>query len=296
MRQIVCVVITAVLLFPAPAQCWWDEGHQVIARIAVKHLTPAALLRVSNLLDVENTPEAVAGAMATASIWADQVMADTETGSWHFLNLTLQDSRANIAGRCPDDDCATVRVRLFAAQLKANDPAADSRFSDEDALRFLVHIVGDLHQPLHASSDADQNGNCETLDVGIDQAKNLHAVWDGPLVSRMGVDDTALATELDAEIADMPDDERADFSTGDPDDWAWEAHRLAVVNVYKRLAIPKQEIVFPETCSQAPDEIQQLHVEIDEKYMHDMQPIVRQQLKKAGLRLARLLNETLGGS
>lgn len=294
MRQILCFVVTVVLLFPAPAQCWWDEGHQVVARIAVKHLTPGALLRVAKLLDVENTPEAVADAMAAASIWADQVKTDTGTGDWHFLNLTLQDSRANILDRCANDDCATVRIRLFAAQLRANDPEADSRFSDEDALRFLVHLVGDIHQPLHAASDADQGGNCEVLDSVVDQAKNVHAVWDGPLVSRMGSDDTALATELNAEVAEMPDDQRADFSSGGPDDWAWESHRLALVRVYKRLAIPKEDIAFPQECSQAPEEIQQFQLEIDEKYMQDMQPVVRDQLKKAGLRLAKMLNEILG--
>ncbi len=288
------MVIPALLIFPTPAQCWWEEGHQVVARIAAQHLTAAARRNVSQLLEVEDTPEVVANAMAVASIWADQVKADTGTSNWHFINLTLQDSRANIGDRCANDDCAVARVRLFAAQLKANDPDADSRFSDEDALRFLVHLVGDLHQPLHASSDADQGGNCEALDSAVDDAKNVHALWDGPLVSRMGVDDTALAAELDKEIADMPDGQRADFSAGGAEDWAWEAHRLAVVNVYKRLAIPKEDVAFPDTCAQAPDEIRETSVEVDEKYMDDMQPIVRDQLKKAGLRLARLLNEILG--
>ena len=292
MRQALVLLLTAaLLLFPAPAEGWWDEGHQVVARIAVKHLTPAGMLRVSQLLDVENTPEAVANAMAAAAIWADQVKADTDTASWHFVNLTLQDNRANLKDRCVDDDCATARVRLFVEQLKADDPNADSRFSDEDALRFLVHLVGDLHQPLHAASDADQGGNCAMLDSRVDQAANVHALWDGPLVSRMGLDDTALAAELDKEIGQMTDGERADFSGGGPEDWAWEAHRLAVVNVYKRLEIPKEDVAFPETCGKAPEEIQNLSVVINEKYLQDMQPIVREQLERAGLRLARILNE-----
>jgi hypothetical protein len=153
--------------------------------------------------------------------------------------------------------------------------------------------VGDLHQPLHAISNADQGGNCELLEEPVDEAKNLHAVWDGPLVSRMGADDTLLAQQLDSEIANLSDDERADFSSGDPDDWAWESHRLAIVNIYKRLRIPKQDIAFPDTCAQAPDEIRELHIQLDEDYLQAMEPIVRDQLKKAGLRLANLLNEIL---
>jgi hypothetical protein len=252
------------------------------------------LARVAKILEVDDTPESVANAMAAASTWADEVKTDTGTGNWHFLNLTLQDSRTNIAERCPNDDCVTARILLFAAQLRTTDPDADSAWSELDALRFLIHFVGDLHQPLHAISDADQGGNCERLEEPVEEARNLHAVWDGALVSRMGSDATLLAEQLDSEIASLSDSERGDFSSGDPDDWAWEAHRLALVNIYKRLRIPKQDIAFPETCAEAPDEIRELHISIDENYLQAMQPIVRNQLKKAALRLAAMLNEILG--
>jgi hypothetical protein len=294
MRRFLAILIPVALLLPAPATGWWDEGHEVVARVAAGRLTPAAQLRISELLEVGNTQQAVADAMAKAAIWADQVKTDTGTENWHFLNLTWQDNRTNITDRCANDDCVSARVRLFAAQLKANDPDADTRFSDDDALRFLVHFVGDLHQPLHAASDADQGGNCEVMETGTDGAANVRALWDGPLVSGMGVDDSELAAELNAEITKMTDGERADFSSGEPDDWAWEAHRLAIVNVYKRLAIPKEDTAFPATCAEAPEEIQQVNVEIDDQYLEDMRPIVRDQLKKAGLRLAKMLNEIMG--
>jgi hypothetical protein len=294
MRRWLSIASVFLFLLPAQGQCWWEEGHQVIARIAVRHLSPAARLRVAAILDVENTPEAVANAMAAASIWADQVKIDTGTGNWHFIDLTLQDSRANIPDRCPDDNCVTARIRLFAAQLKATDPDVDSAWSEQDALRFLIHFVGDVHQPLHASSDADLGGNCEALDSPVDQAKNPHALWDGPLVSRMEVDDTALAAQLDTEIAALSDDQRNDFSSGNPDDWAWESHRLAIVNIYRRLRIPKQDVAFPDSCSEVPAEIQQFRIQIDEDYLEAMQPVVRDQLKKGGLRLATLLNDILG--
>jgi hypothetical protein len=293
MRRSLSVFVVSLVLMPVQAHCWWEEGHQAIARIAARHLSAAARQRVAQILEVENTPEAVAEAMATASIWADQMKAESGTGNWHFIDLTLQDSRANIAERCVDDNCITARIRLFATQLKAADADADTAWSDEDALRFLIHFVGDVHQPLHAISDADEGGNCELLDSPIDEAKNLHALWDGPLVAALGSDDTRLAAELDTEIAAMTDGERDDFASGDADDWAWESHRLAIVNVYRRLEVPKQDIEFPETCADAPEGIREFHGQIDEAYIAAMEPVVRDQLKKAGLRLAKMLNEAL---
>ncbi len=291
MRSFLAILLPALLLLPPPANAWWEEGHQVVARVAAAQLTPSALKRVAALLEVDDNPAAVADALATAAIWADQVKTETHTESWHFVNLTWQDNRSNFEDRCAGDDCALARIRLFAAQLKANDPDADSRFSNEDALRFLVHFVGDLHQPLHSSSNADQGGNCELLESPIDTAANVHALWDGPLVSRLGGDDALLAAELNAEIAQMSEQQRAAESSGNVEDWAWDAHRLAMVNVYKRLGIPKEDVAFPASCDDAPDEIQQLRLSIDDQYLEDMAPIVRDQLKKAGLRLAKMLND-----
>jgi hypothetical protein len=292
MQRWFCILLTFLLVFPFQAQCWSKEGHRVVARIAARHLSEHALLRVSQLLEVENTAEAVGNALADASTWADDVRNDTGTAAWHFIDLALQDNRTNMPERCPNDDCATARIRLFAAQLKANDPDSDARFSDANALRFLIHFVGDVHQPLHAASNADRGGNCEMLIAPVDSAKDLHALWDGPLVNRMGADD-ALALELDKEIAVSTDDQKTDFASGDQDDWAWESHRLAIVNVYRRLQIPKQSVEFPASCEEAPDEIRESEIAVDEEYLQAVQPVVREQLKKAGLRLAKLLNEIL---
>jgi len=143
------------MLRPIPAKAWGPEGHQVVARIAARHLTAAARERVAELLEVENNAQAVEEGMAAAATWADEVRKDTGTESWHFLNLAWQDDRTNFKERCENDDCVTARVRLFTEQLQADDPDAETRFADKDALRFLVHFVGDVHQPLHAANDAD---------------------------------------------------------------------------------------------------------------------------------------------
>ncbi len=124
-----------------------------MARIAAAHLTPAARIRIARILNVPDNVDAIADALALGSTWADEIKKDTHTDDWHFIDITLQDSRSDIAKRCKDDNCVVARIRLFTAQLVSQ--KADGRWSELDALRFLVHFVGDVHQPLHAISDAD---------------------------------------------------------------------------------------------------------------------------------------------
>jgi hypothetical protein len=265
----------------------------VVARIAVAHLTLPALTRVSQILEVEETRDAVADALAQASLWADQTKSETQTGNWHYIDLALQDRRSDIPKRCENDNCVTARIRLFAAQLASKTSAPDSRWSDLDALRYLVHFVGDVHQPLHAVSDADQGGNCELLDPPVGKAKNLHALWDGELVNALNPDDRALAADIERETATFNSWKVADLTDGTPEDWAWESHKLAEKDIYKRLKIPLEPVEFPAKCSAAPEGITGDKLQIDAAYIGAMKPLVRSQLERAGLRLARLLNESL---
>jgi hypothetical protein len=195
--------------------------------------------------------------------------------------------------RCENDNCAPARLRLFAGQLAAKAAAEETRWSDLDALRFVVHLGGDIHQPLHAASNADQGGNCERLDPVVGQANTLHALWDGEIVNSMGESKKTLAAELDREIASWPGKRQQELAAGTPEDWAWESHLLAVKFIYKRLHIPKQPVEFPAVCSAAPAEIIGRTWRIPRGYVEAMQSVVRLQLEKAGLRLARLLNESL---
>ena len=110
----------------------------------------------------------------------------------------------------------------------------------------------------------------------------------------MGPDDAALAADLNAEIAALSEEQQLEMAAGDIDDWAWETHRIAITNIYKRLEIPKMDLAFPPSCAEAPAEIRELRIVIDDSYLAEMQPVVRQQLKKAGIRLARMLNDILG--
>lgn len=291
MRRLLCIAVAYCLLSPFCLYGWWEIGHQTVARIAANHLTPAARTRVARILDVPDTPEFVADALAKASTWADETKNDTKTGEWHYIDLALQDHKSDIALRCKDDNCAPARIALFAAQL-AN-PAADARWSQLDALRYVVHFVGDIHQPLHAVSDADLGGNCERLDPPIDKAKNLHALWDGGIIGAMDVDDRILAASLQQDIAAFNAAHQAELTRGNQDDWVWESHQLALEDVYYKLHIPVEPVIFPANCGEAPGAITGFSPEIDALYVDSMKPVVREQLIKGGLRLAKVLNEAL---
>jgi hypothetical protein len=154
-----------------------------------------------------------------------------------------------------------------------------------------VHFVGDIHQPLHAASDADLGGNCERLDPPVDTARSLHALWDGGILKEISDDDRKLAASLDSSIAAA---HRAKpWSKGDADSWAWESHQLAKRYVYSQLHIPVEPPLFPKACQDAPAAIRDFKSVVDAAYVTRMKPIVTDQLSKAGLRLAALLNRTL---
>jgi hypothetical protein len=287
------LLLTYCILGCYPAYPWWETGHRTVARIAVTHLTPAARTRLARILNVADTPEALADALAVASTWADETKAETKTGEWHYIDLTLQDHRSDIPKRCPDDNCAPARIGIFAARLSSKG-GHELQWSELDSLRYLIHFVGDIHQPLHAISDADLGGNCERLNPPIDTAKNLHALWDGGIINQMNPDDRSLSADLEAhEIADMNPSGQNRIARGNQDDWVWESHELAERVIYRRLHIPTEPILFPKSCEQAPSEIVSFKPEVDGLYLNDMKPVIREQLAKAGLRLAKVLNESL---
>jgi hypothetical protein len=280
-------------LLATPAFGWWETGHRTVARIAVFYLTPAARTRLARILNVPDTPNSVADALAIASTWADETKSQTKTGAWHFIDIALQDHESDIRARCQNDNCVTARIRIFAAQLSSHSPAAPGQPSDLDALRYLVHFVGDVHQPLHAVSDADLGGNCEHVDPPVGSAKNVHAVWDGPMVDSFNESDVQLAADLEKTIDSYTPKLRSDLALGNQDDWAWESHRVAIKQIYQNMKIPEEPIEFPADCTVAPRAITRLTFNLSQTYLDEMHPVVRDQLVKAGLRLARLLSESL---
>jgi hypothetical protein len=134
----------AAAVAPCLGFAWGHEGHQIVALIAEKNMTPAALARAQAILG--------GASLEDVASWADDYRRDhPETGPWHYIDIPLADSRIDMARECPDGQCVIAQTEHFLSVLK--DPKADTAAKAE-ALRFVVHFVGDLHQPL-AGFDPD---------------------------------------------------------------------------------------------------------------------------------------------
>ncbi|MBP8097819.1 MAG: S1/P1 nuclease [Arenimonas sp.] len=165
----------SLLLFSfAPlAMAWGPQGHQTVAELAELQLRPPARAEVARLLADEPMPT-----LAAVSSWADEVRADksqaVRTSGWHFINFKGGDCGYAPARDCPDGNCVIAAInRNFLALADRNRPDSERR----DALKFLVHFVADVHQPLHASPKDDEGGN--EFQVSYQgKGSNLHKVWD----------------------------------------------------------------------------------------------------------------------
>src|SRR5579863_3305590 len=148
-------VVLALLLFPASAWAWGTDGHKIVAVIAADNLTPAAQSHVASILGVAADKRALVTAMEAASTRPDTQfrVEDGRTEPWHFINLCIQDRRAEIPARGPGGNCVTGKIDEYSKRLK---DARYDRFGAGGDLAFLIHFVGDIHQPLHAATDADE--------------------------------------------------------------------------------------------------------------------------------------------
>jgi hypothetical protein len=176
----------------------------------------------------------------------------------------------------PEKACIVDRLTAFAAELKAPATPQAERIV---ALKYVLHFVGDVHQPLHAADDADHGGNCVRLALGGTRTTNLHSYWDTGLVTPLGTDPEAVAETLRAAITPA---QKAAWSAGDAKAWALESYGVAKAVVYWPGA--------PAGCAAdaAP-------VSLPQGYEARGEAAVRLQLEKAGVRLAWLLNRALGG-
>jgi hypothetical protein len=151
-----CIFVTmgylaVILAVPQGAFAWGHEGHQIIAMVAEHYMRPETAARMRELLAPESPEE--------ASAWADEYRHDQrETGPWHYIDIPLADSRIDLARECRNGDCVTARTEQFLAVLE--DPNAD-KDAKAQALRFVIHFVGDLHQPLHGEDNSDKGGKLE---------------------------------------------------------------------------------------------------------------------------------------
>jgi hypothetical protein len=284
------------LLTAQAAWGWGDEGHEIVATIAYARLGKATRAKVDALLaadpDTLTAPDFV-----SRSTWADryrdQDRATTKvqyeaTRRWHFVDIELDggtlDAACNghpplpvgvAASRGPADDCVVDKIEQFRAELAAKTTAPAEKLL---ALKFLVHFVGDLHQPLHASDDHDRGGNAVPVLYGdLEAPENLHAYWDRRLVRLLGTDPRAVGAALNRSITAA---QQRSWSASRPADWANEASSLARTVAYDFSG-----------QSKVPDERGNEVLRLEPSYDRRALPVVREQLARAGVRLAKLLDE-----
>lgn len=271
----------ALILAASPASAWWEYGHESVAKVAALNVKPQTKREIARLLarsGTLETPTCAADTIEAASHWADCVRALKDrfsyTAPWHYQNVNICKPFDQKAA-CADGNCVSAQIDRNARLL------ADRSLSDRErlmALAFLIHFVGDLHMPLHAGDKADLGGNRFRASYGVIKGRNLHSIWDGFLADR-GISEppgqaSGIASGLSAE-------ERARMSAGKTEDWARESWEAARQYAYGS--------VLADPCA-APGAAEPV---IDEATTRRLVPIVRTQIARAGLRLARLLDEAL---
>jgi hypothetical protein len=258
---------------PARIQAWGGQGHRMVARLAAERLTPLARRNVVWLLGPET--------LADVSSWADRYLeGNYQTFYWHFLNIPPDASSYDRDRDCPRQpgvaagsrndtwrDCAVDRILYNKARL------ADTTLDRADraiALKFLVHFVGDLHQPFHALGVGHGGNDVKISIFGSETCGNnpcnLHGLWDSSLIAHRGLDEEHYLPVLRELIAK---NHWEAAPAGTPVEWAMQSHDLG------------KAALLPE------------HANADEAYYRAQIPVVEQRLALAGVRLAQVLNEIL---
>jgi hypothetical protein len=310
----VSLSLIAVLSLPAPARAWGCEGHQVVALLAEKHLTPHALAMAKRILaEVPIDPalsryckEGGIDALTDASTWPDDMRGlRPETAPWHYVDIPLGTTRRDVEKFCdPKEGCVTRAITEELATLRSPDVDPKER---ADALRFLIHFVGDLHQPLHAATNNDQGGNCVPVtffDVlpqlrnpqTESYAPNLHGVWDTNILERATTGKTVDQVASDIDQSFRSQIARWQRDPADIDGWVWESYELAVKIVYGKMPV-RIPVETPREIKSCADDnhvsahMLELSEHLDDPYQKMAVPVVRVRLAQAGARLAMLLNQ-----
>lgn len=262
----------------APAQAYWDFGHEAVARIAYLNVKPQTRAAIDRLLANQRlleTPTCPARTLAQASVWADCIKPLGErfsyAYSWHYQNVDIC-KPFDVKSACKDGNCVSAQIDRNAKLLADKDVPLRERVM---ALAFLAHFVGDLSMPLHAGDKGDLGGNRQRTNYGLFQGKrtNLHSVWDGYLAERA-------ITTPPAVVRRYTPAESAPLSAGTTEDWSrnsWEVAKGAYAAA-----------LGGDPCGEARDG------QFDEAAIAGQVQPARDQIVKGGLRLARLLDEALG--
>lgn len=263
-KRLTCLVLVLFLisLMPMRASAWGGDGHRIVAIIAEGHLSPKARQSIETLLGEQT--------LADIANFADLVRnRRPETSNFHFADIPISRDSFDRARDCKKDpekgDCVIAAIERFAREANRSDLSVGQR---RFALKFIVHLVGDLHQPLHSADNNDRGGNNVKVSWFGHRGKgiNLHSVWDRLIIEQAGLDEIEFADALEELFTPQ---QAQDFQKGTLTDWANEAHLLAKQFAYGKL----------------PDDRA-----LGQEYYDATFEVVDVQLYRAGVRLARVLN------
>ena len=274
-------LLTALLILAlplAPAQAYWEYGHETVAKIAEANMSVRARANMGRLLRAApliGTPKCRLRNIKDASVWADCIKGDQlrwgYTSSWHYQNVDIC-KPFDVKSACAGGNCVSAQIDRNFALLKDKTLPANVRL---EAMAFLIHFVGDLHQPLHAGDHGDRGGNDLKANYGVMPGYNLHSVWDGLLADRA-------ISAAPAIVRRFSNAERLAMNAGTTRDWSEENWAVSRDIAYTRA-------VDGDPCGQKPTTA----VNIDEADVAASRGALRWQVERGGLRLARLLDAAL---
>lgn len=261
-KLLLSALITGLLLSGIqPVKAWGPTGHRVVGEIATWHLTPKAKLAIRNIIGNET--------LAMISNWPDFIKSDTtnlykHTSPWHYLDFPGHCTRQEFDKLISEAKGENLYTSILAMIKELKDPTTP-KARKKFALSFLVHMIGDLHQPLHVGRDEDQGGNKVNV-TWFERPTNLHRVWDEHLIDFQQYSYTEYAQNLNRVVTTQ---NKKAYQTGAITDWMWESHLLSD-KVYDRT--PEGE-------------------KLSYRYNYIFVNDLNGQLTKGGIRLAKVLND-----
>jgi hypothetical protein len=256
------IAVVFVGTVPPAAWAWGPHGHRIAARLAQARLTPAAREAVRELLHEGDT-------LVDVADWADHEGHDAVPGSapWHYVNVPITATRYE-ARFCTHGECVVARIKHFRSVLA--DRAAPRR-ERQRALLFLVHLVQDVHQPLHVGDNDDRGGNLTQIQF-LGRGTNLHRLWDSDLINDIGRDEGRWVEQI---LPLLTKENVQSWSRGSVEDWANESLHDAQ-KAYHFPPGARQPLVSG--------------TELDRDYARFARPILERRLAQAGVRVANELN------
>ncbi|MDH3256567.1 MAG: S1/P1 nuclease [Nitrospinota bacterium] len=261
-NRVVLYVIGIVLLSAIPLQeglAWGPAGHRTVGIIAEMNLDPQVLKTIRKKFSINH--------LANVANWADAIKrSDDKPDVLHYTNIAVGYRTYNQKRDCPRKRCVTEKIKEYERILI--DPGTSPN-SKKEAFKFLVHLVADVHQPMHLGYEKDRGGSKIEVFFG-EKPTNLHRVWDHDLIFLKGKSQLQFARQLNRAIT--PENKKL-WSGGTPDDWSNESRTL-VLDVGYRLQFSEGRKLSPG-------------------YIQEGRTIVEERLQRAGIRLAEMLNRHL---